>query len=131
MHQNKDFLLQFGNVAFFKAMLAEGFTLVACAAEGRYRDNYRIAALFAFYKPADAPRTTDFVQVPTWQVTKERALGVGEADYAMPREDRYSESALNEFLRRRRMVLGACIDLAGAVRAMETQAFDGRLAAAS
>lgn len=131
MSHNRDFLLQFGNIDFFRAMLDEGFTSVACGVSQQYQDGFRIAALFAFYKSADAPRVTEFVQVPTWQVKKEKALGDGEGDYAVPAETRYSEAALAEFLKRRRMNLGVSMDLGGVLCAMETQAIDERLVAAS
>ena len=129
MTHNLAFLTQYGDLAFFRRMADEGFVSVACSCMRKPINGCRIAALFAFYRPLDAPTVYDFVQVPTWQVTKERcASGVGETDYAPPMETRYSEAALAEFLRARNMVLGTRIDLTGLLCAMETQAFDETLA---
>lgn len=131
MPKSLDFLLHFGNIDFFRAMLAEGFTSVAYGCSRHYQGGYRIAAIFAFYKPVDAPRSTEFVQVPTWQVAKEKVPLAGEIDYAVPCEMRYSEAALAEYLRKRHVLLGAPMDIAGVLCAMETQALSEKLAGVS
>ncbi len=126
--RNFDFLFQYGDPVFFRRMIEEGFTEVACGCSQQYQGRVRIAAIFAFYKPDGALRETDFVQVPTWQVVKEYVPCAGEINYELPREIRYSEVALAAFLQVRGAVLGARIDLAGVICAMETQALEESLA---
>jgi hypothetical protein len=120
------FLLEYANAAFFQRMLAEGFDAVACGCERAYTQNTRFAAIFAFYKPAGATHAMDCVQVPTWQVVKERSLGRGEADYKEPCETRYSEKAFAQFLSQRRIVMGARQSLSEVVRAIDAAPQDAR-----
>jgi|GEM_PF-2532449 len=116
-----DFLYQFGDIAFFDGILKEGFSEVACGSARDYYQGSRVAALFAFYRPEGAPQTMDFVQVPTWQVIKERTSrnGERESDYALPCEVRYSESALRQYCVARRISLGQRMSLADVVCAMQ------------
>lgn len=119
-----DFLFQFGEVLVFKRMLDEGFVHFKCGCARQYHKGKRVAVIFSFLKPPDAPQQFDFPQITTWQVVKTRCDNGFTATWRSS-EVRYSEAAFSEFLRMQGIVLGEdVVCLADVALAMERQMFE-------